>query len=109
MKWSTLRSYHCCVREVTTGMGGGGQLGLDSRQGQDISLLHDVQYGSGAQRASYTVSTGGSFTGMKTSENDDYFNIVPSLISRDPSFHIESRATPGVLTSLIYKILVSQC
>jgi hypothetical protein len=28
-----------------------------------VSLLHDVQIGSGTHQASYTVSTGGSFTG----------------------------------------------
>jgi hypothetical protein len=40
-----------------------GQVGFDARQGKDVSLLHDVQTGSGAHPASYTVSTGGSFTG----------------------------------------------
>jgi hypothetical protein len=41
----------------------GGQLGLDYGQGQDVSLLHDVQTGPGAHPASYTMSSGGSFTG----------------------------------------------
>jgi hypothetical protein len=41
----------------------GGQLGLDSGQGQDVFLLHNVQTGSRAHPASYRVSTGGSFTG----------------------------------------------
>jgi hypothetical protein len=40
-----------------------GQMGLHSGQGQDVSFLHDVQTGFGAHPASYTVSTGGSFTG----------------------------------------------
>jgi hypothetical protein len=40
-----------------------GQPGLDSRQGQDVSLLHNVQTGSGANPASYPVSTGGPFSG----------------------------------------------
>jgi hypothetical protein len=40
-----------------------GQPGMDSRQGQDVSLLHDVQTGSGAHPASYPMSTGGSFFG----------------------------------------------
>jgi hypothetical protein len=35
-----------------------GQPGLDSRQGQDVSLLHNVQTGFGARPASYPVSTG---------------------------------------------------
>jgi hypothetical protein len=39
----------------------GGQLGLDTGQGQDVSLLHDIQTGSGAHAASYRVNTGGSF------------------------------------------------
>jgi hypothetical protein len=41
----------------------GGQVGLDYGEGQDVSLLRDVQTGSGAHTASYRVSTGGSFTG----------------------------------------------
>jgi hypothetical protein len=41
----------------------GGQLGLDSGQGQDVSLLHDVRTGSDAHPASYRVSTGNFFTG----------------------------------------------
>jgi hypothetical protein len=40
-----------------------GWTGLDSRQGQDVSLLHNVQTGSGAHPASYPMSTGGSFYG----------------------------------------------
>jgi hypothetical protein len=40
-----------------------GQPGLDSRQGQDASLLHNVQTGSGAHPASYPVSTGESISG----------------------------------------------
>jgi hypothetical protein len=40
-----------------------GQPGLDSRKGQDVSLLHKVQTCSGAHPASYSVSTGGSFSG----------------------------------------------
>jgi hypothetical protein len=39
------------------------QPGLDSLQGQDVSLLHNVQNGSGARPASYQVSAGGSFSG----------------------------------------------
>jgi hypothetical protein len=42
-----------------------GQPELDSREGQDVSLLHNVQTGSGAHPASYPVSTGGSFSGGK--------------------------------------------
>jgi hypothetical protein len=34
-----------------------GQLGLDSRRGQDVSLFHNVQTGSGAHPASYQMST----------------------------------------------------
>jgi hypothetical protein len=40
-----------------------GQPGLDSRQGQDVSLLHNVQTGFGAHQASYPMSTGGFFSG----------------------------------------------
>jgi hypothetical protein len=38
---------------------------FDSRQGQDFSLLHSVQTGSGAHTASCTMGTGGSFPGGK--------------------------------------------
>jgi hypothetical protein len=43
-----------------------GQPGLDSRQGQDVSLLHNVQTGSGAHPGSYPMSIGGSYSGCKT-------------------------------------------
>jgi hypothetical protein len=43
-----------------------GRPGLDSLQGQRIfSLCHRIQTGSGAQPASYSVGTGGSFPGAK--------------------------------------------
>jgi hypothetical protein len=39
-----------------------GRLGFDSRQRKrDFSLLHSVQAGSRAHRASYSVGTGGYF------------------------------------------------
>jgi hypothetical protein len=41
------------------------RLGFDSRQGQDFSLLHSVQTGSGAHTASYLMGTGVSFPGCK--------------------------------------------
>jgi hypothetical protein len=37
-----------------------GQAGLDSRQSQDVSLLHNVQTGSGPHPASYPMSAGAS-------------------------------------------------
>jgi hypothetical protein len=40
-----------------------GRPGLDSRQGQDISLLHSVQTGYEAHLVSYPKGTGGSFPG----------------------------------------------
>jgi hypothetical protein len=62
----------------------GGQLGLDSGQGQDFSLLHDVQTGSVAHQASHTLSTGGSFTGYENLSK--LFNFSSSFISyRIPS------------------------
>jgi hypothetical protein len=75
-----------------------GQLGLDYGQGQDVSLLHDVQTGSEAHTASYSESTGGSFTGDENLSKLLLF-LMPYLISRVPSFLIESRATPGILAS----------
>jgi hypothetical protein len=38
--------------------------GFNSRQGQDFSLLHNVQTGSGAHPASYPMGAGGSFRGI---------------------------------------------
>jgi hypothetical protein len=40
-----------------------GRPGLDSRQVQDVPLLHNVQTGSGAHPASYPMSAGGSYSG----------------------------------------------
>jgi hypothetical protein len=42
-----------------------GQPESDSRQGQHVSLLHNVQTGFGVHLASYQVSTRGSITGGK--------------------------------------------
>jgi hypothetical protein len=39
--------------------------GFDSWHGQEISLLHRVQTGSGAHPASYPMGIGGSFPGGK--------------------------------------------
>jgi hypothetical protein len=39
--------------------------GLDSRQGQNLSLPHVVQTGYGAHPASYPVCTGSSFPGLR--------------------------------------------
>jgi hypothetical protein len=85
VKWRTLRSYHSCVRGVWTSIGVD-SLGWDSGQGEDVSLLQDVQTGSGAHPASYTVSTGGSFAGEETLSNlwvflyNDVFNFSSSFI-----------------------------
>jgi hypothetical protein len=38
---------------------------FESRQSQELSLLHVVQTGSGAHPASYPMGTGGSFSGGK--------------------------------------------
>jgi hypothetical protein len=41
---------------------------FESRYGQEFSLLHVVQTGSGAHPASYPMGTGGSFHGGKASD-----------------------------------------
>jgi hypothetical protein len=38
---------------------------FESQYGQEFSLLHVVQTGSGAHPASYSMGTGGSFPGVK--------------------------------------------
>jgi hypothetical protein len=43
-----------------------GRPGLVSRQGQVVSLLHNVRTGFRARLDSYQMSTGGSFSGGKT-------------------------------------------
>jgi hypothetical protein len=42
-----------------------GRPGFDSRQGQDFSLLHNVQTDSGAHPAFSPMGTGGDFPGAK--------------------------------------------
>jgi hypothetical protein len=39
-----------------------GRPGIELRQGQEFSLLHSVQTGSGAHSLSYTMGTGDSFS-----------------------------------------------
>jgi hypothetical protein len=63
----------------------GGQLGLDSGQGGDVSLLRDVQTGCGANQASYTVSTGGSFAGEENLSNLKLF-LYKAIINFSSSF-----------------------
>jgi hypothetical protein len=75
-----------------------GQPGLASRQGQDVSLLHTVQTGSGAHPTSYPMSTGGFSPGVLSSRREAEIEL-PKLISRVRSFLIESRATPGISDS----------
>jgi hypothetical protein len=75
VKWSTLHSYPWRLDGLRAG-----QPGLDSRQGQDVSLLHNVQTGSGFHPASYPVNTGGSFSGggggVKSFGKYNYFYIM---------------------------------
>jgi hypothetical protein len=72
----------------------GGEPGLDSGQGQDVSLLHEVQTGSGAHPASYTVRTGGSFAAEKNLSNLWLFlyNAIINFSSSFISFRIPSNA-----------------
>jgi hypothetical protein len=79
-----------------------GRPGLDYRQGQYVSVIHNVETGSKAHPGSYQVSTGACFSGVKTFANYNYFYIMPYLISRVPSFLIGTRATPGIFSSNIY-------
>jgi hypothetical protein len=54
---------------IETGYGAG-RPGYDSRQGQEISLLHCVQTGSGAHPSSQPMGTGGSFPKVKRQERE---------------------------------------
>lgn len=44
--------------------GYGGRAGLESRQGREISVCHNVQTGSGTHQAFYSVGTGVIFQGL---------------------------------------------
>jgi hypothetical protein len=57
VKWSKRHSYHPCPWRLDGLLAG--WPGLDFWQGQDVSLLHNVQTSSGAHPASYPMSTGG--------------------------------------------------
>jgi hypothetical protein len=74
-----------------------GQPGLVSRQRQDVSLLHNVQTGSGAHPASYPASTGGSFSGGKLF----LYNAIVNFSSSFISYIIPSNT--GHFCQLIYK------
>jgi hypothetical protein len=71
-----------------------GQLVLDSRQGQDVSLLHNIQAGSGAHPASYTLSTEGSFMGDENLSKLWLFlyNAIIIFLSSVISYRIPSNA-----------------
>jgi hypothetical protein len=67
-----------------------GQPGLDSGQGQDVSLLHDVQTGPGAHPAFYTVSSEGSFTGDKNLNAINNFSSNKNMVTGpDGALHQE--------------------
>jgi hypothetical protein len=76
-----------------------GQPGLDYRQGQYVSLIHNVEIGS-AGPTQVPIHWVPGALGVKTFANYMYFYII-YLISRVPSFLIESRATPGISSSNI--------
>jgi hypothetical protein len=67
-------------------------MGLDYGQGQDVSLLHDVQTGTEAHTASYTVS-GGSFKGDENlSKSLLFFNAIINFSKSLISYRILSNA-----------------
>jgi hypothetical protein len=67
---------------------------LDSRQGPDVSLLHNVQTGSGAHPASLPMSTGALSPEVKTfaSYNVFKYNAIINFSSSLISYRIPSNA-----------------
>jgi hypothetical protein len=98
VRWSTLHSYHSCVRGVSTGywldswgwITGGGKMFLLSTT--SIQVL-------GPTQAPIPWVPGAVSRGVKTFANYNYFYIIPYLISLIPSFLTESRARPGISAS----------
>jgi hypothetical protein len=67
--------------------------GVDYRQGQYVSLLHNVQTCSGAHPASYPMSTGGSFSGHKNlCKLYIFYNSIIIFSSSLISYRIPSNA-----------------
>jgi hypothetical protein len=98
VKWSTLRSYHCCVRGVSTG------IGVDSRgwipgRGKMFLFSTTSRAVLGATQPPIQWVPGALSRGMKTLAINDYFYIMSQIIYRVPSFLKESRAAPGILAS----------
>jgi hypothetical protein len=79
---------------------------LDSRQGRDVSLLHNVQTGSGTHPASYPMSTGASFSeGLKPLQIIFFYNAVIDFSSSSVVYKIPSNAGISASTFIIVKIL----
>jgi hypothetical protein len=55
---------------IATGYGQDGGVGIPVPVGQEFSLLHVIQTGSGAHTASYPVDAGDSFTALKWPERE---------------------------------------
>jgi hypothetical protein len=105
MRCSTLHSYHSCVRGVST------DYWLDSRgwitgKGKMFLLSTTSRPVLGPTQAPIQWVPGAGSRGVNTFVNYNYLYIMPYLISRVPSFLIESRSTPGISASIyIYKRL----
>jgi hypothetical protein len=63
--WSGGHSILITPVSVASRRATGWTAGVGFRQEQDVSLLHNVQTGSGAHPASYQISPRGSFSGGK--------------------------------------------
>jgi hypothetical protein len=103
VRWSILHSYHSCVRGVSTGYW------LDSRgwipgRGKMFLLSTTSRLVLGPTQAPIQWVPRAVSRGVKTFANYNYFYIMPYLISRVPSFLIESRATPGISASILYSL-----
>jgi hypothetical protein len=55
-------------------------VGVKSLKGQELSLLHSVQTGSGVHSTSYSVGTGGSFPGGKAVKKMWMYTSTPPYI-----------------------------
>jgi hypothetical protein len=79
--------------------------GLDFWQGQDVSLFHNVQTGSGAHPASYPMSSGGFAFGAWSWDTTAIINLSSSFVS----YLIESWATPGISANMYVCVYLDIC
>jgi hypothetical protein len=75
-----------------------GRPGFDSRQGQEVFLLHTIQTGSGTHTDSYPMQTGGFFSGIKrTGRETDYSPPTSTDVKKGETLYrlLRKSSSPG--------------